>query len=114
MSHTELDCQACGACCKNPPGNVAEGFRDYVQVERGDAILRKPDLLRRYTVVNADGVPHLRLDPEGRCLALKGALGKRVRCAIYHDRPGPCRRVQAGSELCLEYRAASRSYSRSR
>ena len=106
MSADDLDCRACGACCRNPPENVAEGFRDYVEVERDDVIARKPDLMRRYAVVNAEGVPHLRLDPAGRCLALKGALGKRVRCAIYHDRPSPCRRVQAGSELCLRYRAA--------
>lgn len=85
---------------------MAEGFRDYVEIERGDAILRKPDLMRRYVVVNGEGVPHLRLDGEGRCLALKGALGRHVRCAIYHDRPSPCRRVQEGSELCLKYRAA--------
>lgn len=100
-----LDCRSCGACCRNTRENVVEGFADYVEIERGDAILRKPDLMRRYAVVNDAGVPHLRLDPEGRCLALKGALGKRVRCAIYHERPSPCRRVQAGSELCVAYRA---------
>jgi Fe-S-cluster containining protein len=27
-----------------------------------------------------------------------------VRCMIYHVRPSPCRRVQAGSELCARYR----------
>jgi Fe-S-cluster containining protein len=103
---TELDCLRCGACCRNPPENVAEGYRDYIQVEAGDRILQKPDLVRRYVVENDEGLPHLRLDPEGRCLALRGSLGRKVWCAMYHDRPSPCRRVALGSELCLRYRAA--------
>lgn len=102
---TELDCQRCGACCCNTPENEAEGFRDYVEVEAGDKLMRKPDLVRRYVVVNEAGVPHLRLDPQGRCLALRGSLGRKVWCAMYHDRPSPCRRVTLGSELCLRYRA---------
>ncbi len=100
----ELDCQRCGACCCNAPANRAEGFVDYVEVLRGDAILRNRELVRRFVVYNAADVPHLRLDVTGRCLALRGALGRRVWCAIYHDRPSPCRRVQAGSDLCRRYR----------
>jgi Fe-S-cluster containining protein len=73
-------------------------------VERRDAILRDAELMRRYVVCNADGEPHLKLTPEGRCAALRGRLGGRVRCLIYHHRPSPCRRVEAGSELCLRYR----------
>jgi Fe-S-cluster containining protein len=39
-------------------------------------------------------------------LALRGAIGKRVACTIYHHRPSPCRRVQPGDANCLRYRAA--------
>ena len=100
-----LDCQRCGACCRNPPDNVREGFTSYVEVERGDEILTRPDLVRRFVTLDGGGVPHLRLEPAGRCLALSGAVGRRVRCRIYYQRPSPCRRVQAGSELCRRYRA---------
>ena len=103
-ARVQLDCQHCGACCCNPKANRDAGFIDYVKVERGDAILRKPDLLRRFAVENDKGVSHLKLDPSGRCLALRGAVGRDVTCAIYHYRPSPCRRVQADSDLCHRYR----------
>jgi uncharacterized protein len=98
-----LDCTRCGACCFNPPENVAEGYAEYVQLERGDAIWKRPELLRRHTV-EREGRVHMRLLADQRCSALAGGLGGSVRCTIYHARPSPCRRVQAGSELCSKYR----------
>lgn len=98
------DCLRCGACCTNTRANEAEGFREYVEIGARDVIRRKPELMRRFAVVSDDGAAHLRLDREGRCMALRGAVGRNVRCAIYGDRPSPCRRVEAGSRLCLEYR----------
>lgn len=97
------DCTRCGACCFNPPENVREGYFDYVQVERGDDLNARPELLQRYAV-EKEGVFHLRILSDQRCIALAGGLGRRVRCTIYHVRPSPCRRVQAGSELCERYR----------
>lgn len=97
------DCTSCGACCVNTPANRAERYVDYVEVEPGDRLLSRPELRRRYTVERA-GAVHLRLAPDGRCLALRGKLGQRVRCAIYTNRPSPCRRVEPGSDLCLGYR----------
>jgi uncharacterized protein len=99
-----LDCQACGACCKNPTDNVREGYGAYVEIAPGDAILKRRDLVKKLVVLDDEGTPHLRLDASGRCLALRGALGRSVRCAIYHHRPTPCRRVEPGSDLCLSYR----------
>jgi uncharacterized protein len=101
-----LDCQRCGACCCNPPDNRRTGYVDYVQVDEDDGILEKPDLVRRFVVLDERDTPHLRLTPDGRCQALRGSVGGRVRCQIYHDRPTPCRRVEAGSELCHFYRRA--------
>lgn len=98
-----LDCTRCGACCFNPPENVQEGYTEYVELAPGDAIWRRPELLRRHTL-EKDGRVHMRLLSDQRCSALAGSLGGRVRCTIYHARPSPCRRVQAGSELCLRYR----------
>ena len=98
------DCRTCGACCVNLPENRAEGFVSWVEIAAEDHILVRADLVKKLVVRDAEGVPHLRLAGDGRCLALRGALGKAVSCAIYHERPSPCRRVQAGDSLCRRYR----------
>ncbi|MDX2024268.1 MAG: YkgJ family cysteine cluster protein [Deltaproteobacteria bacterium] len=98
-----LDCQRCGACCTNPAENRNEGFRDWVEIDPRDVILQRPKQ-RHLIVLNNEGQPHLRLDPAGRCVALRGKLGQRVTCAIYEIRPRACQRLQAGSDRCLEYR----------
>lgn len=103
---SRYDCVQCGACCCNPPENRAEGYTDYVEVDARAPLLHKPELVRRLVIYNADGVPHLRLHSDGRCLALRGRVGKQVRCTIYADRPQPCRKVEAGSALCRRYRSA--------
>jgi Fe-S-cluster containining protein len=90
----------------NLPENRAEGFVSWVEVAEDDRLLRRADLVRKHVVRDADGVPHLRLAADGRCLALRGAVGRDVSCAIYNDRPSPCRRVQPGDALCERYRAA--------
>ena len=102
----ELDCRRCGACCVNHPENAAVGFTSWVEVRDDDLLLARADLVKKLVVRDAEGVPHLRIAPDGRCLALRGALGGDVGCTIYHHRPSPCRSVQAGDELCLRYRAA--------
>lgn len=99
-----LDCQTCGACCTNADENRREGFRDWVEVDRRDVLLSRR-VAARLVVYNADGVPHLRLDDQDRCVALRGKLGQRVFCSIYEIRPRACRRVEAGSPRCLQYRA---------
>lgn len=88
----------------NLPSNQEIGFDTWVEIRTEDAILGRADLAKKHVVYDAEGVPHLRMAPDGRCLALKGGLGKRVSCGIYHARPSPCRTVQAGDELCLRYR----------
>lgn len=105
LSTTYYDCTRCGACCVNPPENMAEGFSAYVEIEARDMIRKKPDLLERYAR-EQDGKLHLQLLADGRCKALLGSVGGRVRCAIYHARPSPCRRVEPGSDLCQRYQRA--------
>lgn len=99
------DCTRCGACCVNPPENVAEGFSAYVEIEPRDLIRKKPDLIKRYAREH-DGALHLQILADGRCKALLGRVGDRVRCAIYQARPSPCRRVEPGSDLCRQYMEA--------
>ena len=96
-----FDCRSCGACCCNTDENRAERFVDYVEVPPRSALARHPRILRRLTVVNADGERHMRLaGAEQRCAALAGRVGVRVSCTIYELRPGACRRVVPGSREC--------------
>lgn len=104
MAQPAYDCTRCGACCFNPPENVAEGYAQYIEVAPRDELRKKHELLRRY-VLELDGRLHMRLLADHRCKALQGALGKHVRCSIYAFRPSPCRRVEAGSDLCRRYRS---------
>lgn len=99
------DCTACGACCCNPLENRAEGFAYYVEIDDSDSrLLRRDELRKRYVVTDSQGVPHLRLDPSGRCAALRGKLGRSVRCDVYADRPRGCRLVEPGTPRCLQAR----------
>ena len=100
----DLDCMRCGACCVNPEQNRQEQFVDYVEVKPKDALRRRPELVRRFTVLNEQGEMHLRLDVHQRCAALRGSLGRSVRCEIYAFRPAACRRVEPGSPGCLQSR----------
>ncbi len=102
---SSFDCTRCGACCCNPLENEREGVREWVAVEAAAPLLSRRDLVRKLVVLDAAGEPHLRLDRQGRCLALRGALGDRVRCSIYAVRPQGCRRVQPGDRDCRQYRA---------
>jgi Fe-S-cluster containining protein len=67
-------------------------------------LLARRDLLRKFVTADEAGSPHLRLLADGRCAALRGALGRRVSCAIYHVRPKACRTVQPGDGDCLRAR----------
>lgn len=100
------DCLTCGACCQSPPENLAEGFSQYIEVDDDAPLLRRPDLVRKLVVRDEEGAAHLRLHADGRCLALRGQIGRHVRCEIYRERPAACRRVEAGSDLCRRYRQA--------
>ncbi|MCC6806523.1 MAG: YkgJ family cysteine cluster protein [Deltaproteobacteria bacterium] len=97
------DCQACGACCTNPDENRREGFTAYVDVAPGSPLLKRAHVIKRFVVVDDRGA-HMRLDPAGRCSALKGKLGVRVSCQVYADRPRGCRLVEAGSPRCQQAR----------
>lgn len=100
----DLDCQRCGACCTNAKENEKEGRTDYVSVEKTARLLSRPDLVRKHVVMDDRGRAHLRLTPDGRCIALRGALGKKVSCDLYHLRPKACRTVQPGDGDCLRAR----------
>jgi Fe-S-cluster containining protein len=39
-----------------------------------------------------------------RCHALTGLVGQAVQCAVYEQRPEPCRELRAGDEKCARAR----------
>ena len=96
-----FDCQTCGACCCNTNENRAEEYVDYVEVKPRMLLFRRPELLRKLTVLNHLGERHMKLTgKEQRCVALEGKLGQRVSCTIYEMRPASCRIVKPGSKEC--------------
>ena len=85
----------------NPNENQAEGYVYYLEV-RDTRLMKKPELVKKLVVLDPNGVPHLRLDPQShRCVALKGKLGQRAICTIYPLRPKGCRMLMPGDEKCL-------------
>jgi hypothetical protein len=89
-----VDCQTCGACCREAYHSVTVSVRDPV-------VWREPAL-----IVREGHRFEIRREGE-RCAALKvGAAGAtpRYACTIYDNRPNPCREFAAGGRHCLEAR----------
>ncbi len=86
----ELDCRACGACCREAYHVVVVGAREPVR-------RRHPEM-----VVDRDGVAELRREGD-RCAALSVADGRHT-CVIYADRPRTCRDFEHGGGHCLTAR----------
>jgi Fe-S-cluster containining protein len=103
-----LDCQACGACCREAYHAVAVAPRDPVRRARPDYVVD------RGAVAAAAGGDRYEIRRDGdRCSALAGGepldttAGPRragFRCVIYDDRPRTCREFTAGSTHCLTAR----------
>ena len=101
---TEYDCTRCGACCHLPDAHRVLDATDYVEVRPSDELSRNSKLVRRFVVLNDAGEPHMRMDGSLRCAALRGTLGRSAECVIYEERPAGCRRFEAGSDRCQQYR----------
>lgn len=90
----QLDCETCGACCR-------EAF-DTVELLPDDRpVWRYPE----WVIKVDDRLKLRRLG--GSCIALKSAEGSSspsYRCSIYRERPQTCRGFKAGGEACLEAR----------
>jgi hypothetical protein len=100
-----FECTSCGACCINSAANQAEGYAYYVEIDDPKSpLLTKKDLHRKYVMEDPDGTPHVRLHPDGRCLALRGKLGQRATCDVYNHRPRGCRLIEPGDANCLRAR----------
>ncbi|HEY0477129.1 MAG TPA: YkgJ family cysteine cluster protein [Kofleriaceae bacterium] len=91
-----LDCQTCGACCR-------EAYHS-VEVSRRDPVVKaRPEM-----IVDRGSYLEIRRCGE-RCAALEGGAIEdgttmRYHCAIYDDRPRTCREFTLGSAHCLTAR----------
>ena len=83
-----LDCQDCGACCR-------EAFNS-VPVKPDDPAIHRLPLL----IVAQDGGFEVRREGN-HCAALSGGDGERYGCTVYADRPITCRNFTAGTSHCL-------------
>ena len=90
----ELDCQDCGACCREAYHLVSVSMRD-------PAVWKQPSMVVR------EG-HRFRLAREGdRCAALEVTVAgdsKRYGCRIYDDRPQTCREHERQGVHCLTAR----------
>jgi Fe-S-cluster containining protein len=90
----DLDCLACGACCKD--NSVELDDDDVARFEKeGRADLTRPPYAR-----HRDGRLLLTLSTDRRCRHLGGDN----KCAIYAIRPSACSTFPPGSECCLSSR----------
>ena len=86
-------CTSCGACCA--------AFR--VSFYWADAPGLPDEMVEPVTPTMAcmAGTNH----PRPRCRALRGRVGESVECVVYPQRPGCCRDVLPGDEVCARARA---------
>ncbi len=90
----ELDCLACGACCKD--NRVELDDKDIARFEEaGRGELARPPYARRQ-----DGAVVLLLRKDKRCKH----LADDNKCGIYSIRPDACSTFPVGSECCLSSR----------
>ena len=105
---SELDCQACGACCVS-----SWDVESYVYIDDRD-IKR---LKLAYTDRTVKKLIAFEDDPYERglatkkskqghivCVGLRGSVAKQCSCRIYEARPRACRDFKPGSNVCLAAR----------
>ncbi|WP_418320479.1 YkgJ family cysteine cluster protein [Piscinibacter sakaiensis] len=85
-------CTTCGACC----ATYRVSFY-WAEAEQLPAALTRP-LGRWYACMSGTQLPR------PRCDALHGELGAAAACAVYEQRPSPCRELQPGDDKCQRAR----------
>ena len=94
-SPATLDCQACGACCREAYHRVEVTLRD-------PFVRTHAHLLD--TLVEEGRTVRVLARPGGLCRCLVPDAERGYRCTTYEERPRTCRDFTAGSANCLEAR----------
>ena len=99
MSAEELDCLACGVCCREASdGRILVPAEDLLRWRRAG----RHDLVAQL-VDGHFGELAFAYTPEGACVHL-GTSDSPHACRIYEDRGTTCRDFEKGSWQCLEFR----------
>lgn len=94
-----LDCQSCGACCREAYHSVTVAVRDPVVWKQPDLIVR---LGPRFEIRRAgDRCAALEVSTAAGLDSPRGGSARTYACRIYDDRPRPCREFEAGGRHCL-------------
>lgn len=94
MKKKKFDCSTCGACCTEHGG--------IVQLCDGDRI---PASLIDFDLVNGPVMKQRECGGRLRCVALRGRIGRRVKCLIYDERPRVCASFELGGVACQDARS---------
>ncbi|MFO0619040.1 MAG: YkgJ family cysteine cluster protein [Polyangiaceae bacterium] len=96
---SELDCLACGACCRTGhDGRILIPAEDLARWRR----IGRPDLAEAIQPGHFGEVAFATRD-DGSCVHLGTSTSPNA-CAIYADRGTTCREFERGSWQCLEFR----------
>ena len=95
---SRFDCRDCGACCAS--------FRVSFYWAEAEAFGLPEALVEQLSPWYACMAGTNAASP--RCQALQGEVGHCVTCAVYRQRPSPCREVQPGDAQCRKARLACR------
>jgi Fe-S-cluster containining protein len=95
-----LDCQTCGACCREAYGSVEVAARDPIRKRRPDFVVDRGT----YLEVRRAGDRCAALAGGETVAAPGGLTTTRYHCTIYDDRPKTCRDFTLGGEHCLTAR----------
>ena len=88
-------CQTCGACCAR--FRVSFYWSEALVRNLPDALVEQVNPWMSCMAGTQGPAPH--------CAALQGTVGTHVSCAIYAQRPEPCRQVQVRDDKCTQARA---------
>ncbi|HEX7114659.1 MAG TPA: YkgJ family cysteine cluster protein [Steroidobacter sp.] len=83
-------CLRCGACCATY--RVSFYWAEAEHYGLPDSLIEK--ISPWHACMAGTG------EPQPRCCALDGIIGKAVSCLVYEQRPSPCRELQLGEEKC--------------
>ena len=103
-----VDCETCGACCREAYHVVSVSMRDPVVWKQPDLIVRRGhrfEILRagdRCAALNVEESTAA-ITPNESGIVVRPA-SSRYRCRIYQDRPTTCRDFSAGGNHCLSAR----------
>ncbi|MFO7278325.1 MAG: YkgJ family cysteine cluster protein [Pseudomonadota bacterium] len=87
-------CLRCGACCATY--RVSFYWAEAEHYGLPDSLIEK--VSPWHACMAGTG------QPEPRCRALAGTIGRSVSCLVYSRRPSPCRELQPGEDKCIRAR----------